>query len=244
MLLTENGRVHIDNPQRGNNSVRDTARGRQAQKQGGLSVYVQLWAAASRKLIHEEKWTWLLFVCLFFPAKSQKSPEEAFRLLEMSQSKKEVFVGKEKPNSLQSLILWYKTAMKTAGSNLQTPIRKPCSLNHYMCHLKNKTKPTVCRNQSPNITNNLISASVVQNMIKKWHLRSEVHQRSTWISSHTPLTCTDAKYNNNDFKKIDILTCYNISLAASALTHARLFFILFFHVTTKGFIYSLGKINE
>lgn len=45
------------------------------------------------------------FVCLFFPAKSQKSPEEAFRLLEMSQSKKEVFVGKEKPNSLQSLIL-------------------------------------------------------------------------------------------------------------------------------------------
>lgn len=121
--------------------------------------------------------------------------------------------------------------MKTAGSNLQTPIGKPCSLNHYMCHLKNQTKPTVCRNQSPNITNNLISASVVQNMIKKWHLRSEVHQRSTWISSHTPLTCTDAKYNNNDFKKFDILTCYNISLAASALTHARLFFILFFHVT-------------
>lgn len=57
--------------------------------------------------------------------------------------------------------------MKTAGSNLQTPIKKPCSLNHYMCHLKNKTKPTVCKNQSPNITNNLISASGVQNMIKK-----------------------------------------------------------------------------
>lgn len=30
--------------------------------------------------------------------------------------------------------------MKTAGSNLQTPIRKPCSLNHYMCYLKKKQK--------------------------------------------------------------------------------------------------------
>lgn len=46
------------------------------------------------------------FFCLFFPAKSQKSPEEAFRLLEMSQSKKEVFVGKEKPNSLRNLLYY------------------------------------------------------------------------------------------------------------------------------------------
>lgn len=46
------------------------------------------------------------FFFLFFPAKSQKSPEEAFRLLEMSQSKKEVFVGKEKPNSLRNLLYY------------------------------------------------------------------------------------------------------------------------------------------
>lgn len=181
------------------------------------------------------------FVCFFLP--SHRNPLK--KLLGYwtchSQKKKSLWVKKSPTLCTISYIMIY---MKTAGSNLQTPIGKPCSLNHYMCHLKNKTKPTVCRNQSPNITNNLISASVVQNMIKKWHLRSEVHQRSTWISSHTPLTCTDAKYNNNDFKKFDILTCYNISLAASALTHARLFFILFFHVTTKGFIYSLGKINE
>lgn len=46
------------------------------------------------------------FFCLFFPAKLQKSPEEAFRLLDMSQSKKEVFVGKEKPNSLHNLLYY------------------------------------------------------------------------------------------------------------------------------------------